>query len=129
MLLLQAQLARELGGRDLKSAQAELRNSEDRLQTWVANHPQDASAWKALSDLWAIDGQPLRALRADAENQYALGDLPGAIERLRAGQRMARTASASDYIEASVIDSRLRTISAEMRAIIEEQKKGRGPGG
>ena len=129
VLLLQAQLARALGSRDLKSAQAELRNSVDRLQTWVANHPLDASAWKALADLWAIDGQPLRALRADAENQYAQGDLPGAIERLRAGQRMARTASASDYIEASVIDSRLRAISAEMRAILEEQKKGRGPGG
>ncbi|HRP28833.1 MAG TPA: M48 family metalloprotease [Burkholderiaceae bacterium] len=129
VLLLQAQLARSLGARDPKTAQAELRDSEDRLQTWVANHPLDASAWKALSDLWAVDGQPLRALRAEAENEYALGNLPGAIERLRAGQRMARTASASDYIEASVIDSRLRAISAEMRAIIEAQQKGRGPGG
>ncbi|HMN77489.1 MAG TPA: M48 family metalloprotease [Burkholderiaceae bacterium] len=129
VLLQQAQLARALGTRDPQAAQAELRNSEDRLQTWVANHPLDAPAWKALSDLWAIDGQPLRALRADAESQYALGDLPGAIERLRAGQRMARAASASDYIEASVIDSRLRAISAEMRAILEAQKKNGGPGG
>lgn len=129
VLLLQAQLALVLGERDLKSAQAEVRNSEDRLQTWVANHPMDALAWKALSQLWAINGQALRALRADAENQYALGDLPGAIERLRAGQRMARGTSASDYIEASVIDARLRDITTEMRAIIAEQKKGRGPGG
>ncbi len=129
VLLQQAQLARALAARDAKTAQAELRNSEDRLQTWVANHPLDASAWKALGDLWAADGQPLRALRADAETQYALGDLPGAIERLRAGQRMARTASASDYIEASVIDSRLRAISAEMRAILEAQKKAGRIGG
>ena len=128
VLLLQAQLALALAGRDLKSAQDALRNSEDRLQTWVANHPLDALAWKALSALWAIDGQALRALRADAENQYALGDLPGAIERLRAGQRLARGMSASDYIEASVIDARLRDITTELRAIMAEQKKGRGPG-
>ncbi len=128
VLLFQAQLALALAERDLKSEQAEVRNSEDRLQTWVANHPLDALAWKALSDLWAINGQALRALRADAENQYALGDLPGAIERLRAGQRLARASSTSDYIEASVIDARLRDITTELRAIMAEQKKGRGPG-
>ena len=38
-------------------------------------------------------------------------------------------ASASDYIEASVIDARLRDITTEMRALMAEQKKGRGPGG
>lgn len=128
VLLLQAQLALALAGRDRKSAQAEVRHSEDRLQTWVANHPLDALAWKALSELWAIDGQALRALRADAENQYALGDLPGAIERLRAGQRLALGARTSDYIEASVIDARLRDITTELRAIMAEEKKGRGPG-
>jgi len=127
VLLLQAQLALALATRNPASAQAEVRNSEDRLQTWVANRPLDALAWKALGDLWAINGQPLRALRADAENRYALGDLPGAIERLRAGQRLARTASASDYIEASVIDARLRDITAEMRAIAAAQKKGQLP--
>ena len=129
VLLLQAQLALALATRNPASARAEVRNSEDRLQTWVANHPLDALAWKALGDLWAIDGQPLRALRADAENHYALGDLPGAIERLRAGQRLARTATASDYIEASVIDARLRDITAEMRAIAAAQKKGEIPPG
>ncbi len=129
VVLLQAQLALALAERDLKSSMKEVRNSEDRLQTWVANYPLDALAWRALSQLWTINGQALRALRAEAEAQYALGDLPGAIDRLRAGQRVARGNSASDYIEASVIDARLRDITTEVRAIMAEQKKGRGPGG
>ncbi len=106
-----------------------LQNSADALQTWVTLHPLDAPAWKQLSQVWTALGQTLRALRAEAEAQYAVGDLPGAIERLRAGQRIARGASASDYIEASVIDARLRDITIEMRAIMAEQKKGGRLGG
>jgi predicted Zn-dependent protease len=106
-----------------------LQRSADALQTWVTLHPLDALAWKQLSQVWSALGQTLRAVRAEAEAQYAVGDLPGAIERLRAGQRIARGTSASDYIEASVIDARLRDITIEMRAIMAEQKKGGRLGG
>lgn len=87
----------------------------DRLQTWVAINPTDAPAWQLLSQLWERLGERLRALRAGAEAHAAVGDLPGAIERLRAGQRLTRSSSA-DFIEASVIDSRLRELLAQRRA-------------
>ena len=49
----------------------------------------DVLAWSLLSRTWAKLGQPLRSLRAEGESQYAMGDLRGAIDRLRAGQRLA----------------------------------------
>lgn len=95
------------------------------LATWVANHPLDALAWTALSQAWGKLGQPLRSLRADAESRYALGDLTGALDRLRAGQRAARgggAASGGDFIDASVIDSRFRAIEAERKMAMADRQ-------
>ncbi|MBX3604496.1 MAG: M48 family metalloprotease [Piscinibacter sp.] len=101
-----------------------IKRSADELQTRVAAQPADASAWTLLARLWNRLGQPLRSLRAEGEAQYALGDLPGAIDRLRAGQRLARSSSApADFIEASVIDARLRDIQAQYRALALEQRQ------
>ena len=102
---------------------AEVQRHVDALQPWVAQHPADAAAWSLLSQLWQRSGQPLRAVRADAESRYALGDLEGAIERLRAGQRSARVATNADFIEASVIDARLRDVEAERRRIAIEMRE------
>jgi hypothetical protein len=69
----------------------------------------------------------LRSLRAQAEAQAALGDLPGAIDRLRAGQRLARaTGSGTDFVEASIIDARLRDLMAQRRAQLAQARPGRG---
>ena len=87
------------------------------LQTWVAVHPDDSLAWSGLAQTWARLGVPLRALRAEAESRYALGDLLGAVDRLRAGQRMGRAGGPVDFIDASVLDSRLRAIEGERRQI------------
>jgi len=84
--------------------------SADVLQTWVTQHPTDAAAWLQLSRVWDQMGFKLRALRADAESRVALGDYVGASDRLRAGQRAARGSQNTDFIEASVIDARLREI-------------------
>jgi predicted Zn-dependent protease len=100
-----------------------LRRSADELQTRVATQPQDAAAWALLAQLWSRLGQPLRSLRAEAEAQLALGDLPGAIDRLRAGQRLARRGPSSDFIEASVIDARLRDIESQFRRLAAEDRK------
>ena len=67
--------------------------------------------------------QPLRSLRAEGESVYALGDLRGAIDRLRAGQRVARPGNPSDFIEVSVIDARLRDIQGQLRALMLEQQE------
>ncbi len=109
-----------------------LTRSAEALQTWVAVNRNDAEAWSSLNQLWGALNQPLRALRADAEARYALGDWVGAIDRLRAGQRLAKRGSVggagvtgADFIEASVIDSRLRDIEAQRKALsAEEQRAG-----
>ena len=106
-----------------------LTRSAEALQTWVAMNRADAEAWSSLSQVWGALNQPLRALRADAEARYLLGDWVGAIDRLKAGQRMARrgpaVAAGADFIEASVIDSRLRDIEAQRKNLsAEEQRAG-----
>ncbi|MBS0445289.1 MAG: M48 family metalloprotease [Proteobacteria bacterium] len=119
ILLLRTQLA--LAGADRSAI--EQRASD--LQTWVAVHPNDSTAWQMLGQLWERLNQPLRAIRADAESRIALGDLPGGIDRLRAGQRRTQAGGASDFIDASVIDSRLRTIEAQRRQEVADEKADR----
>jgi hypothetical protein len=59
-------------------------------------------------------------MRAQAEARAAVGDLNGAVDRLRAAQTLARTGAANDFIEASVIDARLRQLEAQRREISAE---------
>ncbi|GIX24710.1 MAG: hypothetical protein KatS3mg122_1941 [Caldimonas sp.] len=90
------------------------RHAAEDLQTWATLHPRDHRAWELLGQAWERLGQPLRSIRAQAEARYLLGDLQGAIDRLRAAQRLSRAAEgAAEFIEASVIDVRLRDIEAE----------------
>jgi predicted Zn-dependent protease len=102
------------------------KRAAEELQTWVSGHANDAEAWTVLGQLWGQLGQNLRALRAEAESRLALGDLSGAVDRLRAGQRMARGGGPVDFIEASVIDARLRDIETQRRQMAAEE---RAPGG
>ncbi len=103
-----------------------LRQCSESLQTWVAERKRDSRGWQLLSQCESGQGQTLRALRADAEAQAALDNLPGAIDRLRAGQQLARRSGASvDFIEASVIESRLRDLLAQQRRQMDESGKRR----
>ena len=92
-----------------------LRQRASDLQTWVALNPRDSLAWTALGQIDERLGLPLRAVRADAESRVALGDLSGAADRLRAGQRRARSGGAVDFIDVSVIDARLRDIEVQRK--------------
>jgi predicted Zn-dependent protease len=96
------------------SAGASLQAAVESLQTWVAEHPHDALAWMLLAQCAEPLGERLRAIRAEAEAHAAQGDLLGAIDRLRAGQKLTRTGKL-DFVEASIIDSRLRELQAERR--------------
>ena len=91
----------------------------------MAVHPDDSLAWTALGQSWTRLGAPLRSLRAEAESRYALGDLVGAADRLRAGQRLARSGGATDFIDASVIDSRLRVVETQRKQIEADQRASR----
>ena len=125
-LLLRAEVALASG------ADLELQRSAETLQTWVSEHRDDASAWQLLAQISQKLGQRLRALRAEAESQAALGNLPGAIDRLRAGQQLVRDQQAgggtgrTDFIEASVIDARLRELINQRRELLAEQRRGGG---
>ncbi|MDE2369834.1 MAG: M48 family metalloprotease [Burkholderiales bacterium] len=105
-----------------------LRESTAALQIWLADHPDDAIAWDVVAQSDVALGFKLRALRAEAEHRAVLGDLPGAIDRLRAAQAASRGAEGQDFIEASVIDTRLRQLMARRRAR-ELEARGEGRGG
>ncbi|HQQ71418.1 MAG TPA: peptidase M48, partial [Alicycliphilus sp.] len=84
------------------------------LQTWLATHPGDATAWQALAQVWQQQKQPLRAVRAEAEAQVARYDYAAAVDRFKAGQDLAKRGG-GDYIEASIIDTRLRAVQSLLK--------------
>ncbi len=111
-----------------RSQDIALRETLEALQTWVAEHRDDAAAWLLLAQSSDALGLQLRALRAQAEARAAVGDLDAAIDRLRAAQARSRTASAgADFIEASIIDTRLRELQALRRQEMEQARSQRGP--
>ena len=110
-------------------AYQDLRKSTEALQSWVSAHPQDPLAWGLLGQAEELQGQRLRAMRAQAEARAAVGDIGGAIDRLRAAQSLVRSGAANDFIEASVIDSRLRQLEAVRRQLTAELRGNLALGG
>jgi predicted Zn-dependent protease len=106
------------------SSAAVLRASVESLQSWVALRPHDAAAWTSLSVGAEALGMKLRSLRAQAEQRAALGDIAGAIDRLRVGRTASRTASGQDFIEASIIDARLRQLEGLRRQLAADARRG-----
>jgi beta-barrel assembly-enhancing protease len=107
---------------------AALRETTEALQTWVADQPQDPLAWDLLAATSQALGLRLRGMRAGAEARATVGDLSGAIDRLRVAQQASRTAVGQDFIEGSVIDARLRQLLALRRQIALEARDSRGAG-
>ena len=124
LLTTQAVLAESVAG-VARPDDAALKQRASELQTWVAVNPRDPLAWTALSQVSERLGQPLRAIRADAEARFALGDLAGAVDRFHAGQRRARSGGAIDFIDASVIDARLRDVELLRKQIKADEKAAR----
>jgi predicted Zn-dependent protease len=121
-LLLRAQAALDLRRRDPAAAALPLRTSTEALQTWLAEQPHDGMGWELLAATSEALGLKLRSMRAGAEARAVVGDLGGAIDRLRAAQAVTRTPAGQDFIEASVIDARLRQLSATRRQLALEAK-------
>jgi len=118
-LLLQAQAAHQANLPEALAAAVQ------RLQTWLAQQPQDALAWQWLASLYAAQDQSLRALRAEAEAQAARLDYTGALDRLKAAQDRIKASgganSSADLIDASIIDTRVR----QLQALVREQVAAR----
>jgi predicted Zn-dependent protease len=105
--------ARIRTGRALDAAQ--------RLQTWVASMPRDASAWQLLASAYSAQDETLRAIRAEAEAQVAHLDYAAAVDRFKAAQDLVRKEGTGrdpdGHIEASIIDTRLR----QVQLLLKEQ--------
>jgi predicted Zn-dependent protease len=105
-----------------------LHEAASRLQTHVSDHPQDAPAWSLLAEVWQALGQPVRAVRAEAEATAALGDLPGAIDRVQGARKRFRQPDTADVIELSVMDARMRAWQRQLREDLREDGGGKGGG-
>jgi len=105
----------------LLAAQAQVQSGHaaeaaQRLQTWVATQPRDATAWQLLSSAYAAQGQALRGVRAEAEARVAQLDYAAALDRFKAAQDMVRKGQGgNDHIEASIIDTRARQVDSLVR--------------
>ena len=87
------------------------------LRQQVQTTPHDAQAWNLLATLQAGQGQKIASLRAEGEAQLVRMDLAGALDRFRAAQDAARHGrlQPGEHIEASIIDTRVREIQAQLR--------------
>jgi predicted Zn-dependent protease len=110
-LFLRAQLAAQAGATGHASRAAQ------ELQIWVLAHPRDAQAWQLMSSVYSVQGQTLRAIRADAEAQVARLDYAAALDRFKAAQELTRKGNlgdagkaTQDHIESSIIDTRKRKV-------------------
>ncbi|UXH78181.1 M48 family metalloprotease [Roseateles amylovorans] len=122
LLMIKSDLAQADGRPEIK------RDAADALQTHLSLNGHDALAWQEISTLWQQLNQPLRSVRAQGEARAALGDINGAIDRLRSAMRQARGRD-TDQIEASVIDARLRSLLYEQRQMLAEMyPRGVPPG-
>ena len=118
-MLLRAQVA--LAMPDTAASASAWREAASRLQTHLSVHPEDATAWSTLAQLWQRLNQPIRAVRADAEAVAANGDLAGAIDRIEGARKRFRQPSADDVIELSVMDARMKTWQRQQREDMKDR--------
>ncbi|QHE78189.1 M48 family metalloprotease [Hydrogenophaga sp. PBL-H3] len=132
----QATLLAELRDRSLGSAsragvmlgaQAAIASGEpqravSRLQSWVVLQPRDALAWQTLARAYQVQGQSLRAVRAEAEARAAQLDYAGAADRFRAAQSLPVAQRNADSMELAIVDSRRREVEALLRETVREEE-------
>ena len=93
----------------------------DALRLWLSQHPRDASAWLLLVSAYELQGDSLRAIRAQAEARAVELDYPAAVDRLKAAQSLAHSMAREGKldrggnIEASIVDARLRELEGLQR--------------
>jgi predicted Zn-dependent protease len=85
------------------------------LQTWTADHRDDALAWQWLARALADQGRTVASVRAEAEANVAHLDYDAALARFKAAQELVRNAPETDHFEASIVDTRRREIEQLLR--------------
>jgi predicted Zn-dependent protease len=95
---------------------------------WINQNPRDALAWLLLASALEVQGDDLRAIRAQAEARAVELDYGAAIDRFKAAQTLAHQMASegkldrAGHMEASIIDARLR----ELERLRREQALERG---
>jgi predicted Zn-dependent protease len=98
------------------------------LSLWLSQHPRDATAWLVQASAFELQGDPLRAIRAQAEARAMELDYGAAVDRFKAAQLLAHQMASegkldrAGHMEASIIDARLR----ELERLRREQALERG---
>ena len=98
------------------------------LSWWLSQHPRDASAWLLQASAYELQGDALRAIRAQAEARAMELDYGAAVDRFKAAQTLAHQMASEGkldrvgHMEASIIDARLR----ELERLRREQALERG---
>lgn len=91
------------------------------MSMWLTQQPRDATAWMVLSAAYELQGDGLRAIRAQAEARAMALDYPAAIDRFKAAQDLGRQLARENkldragHIEAAIVDARLRELEAMRR--------------
>ena len=91
------------------------------MSMWLTQQPRDATAWMVLSAAYELQGDGLRAIRAQAEARAMALDYPAAIDRFKAAQDLGRQLARENkldragHIEAAIVDARLRELEALRR--------------
>lgn len=86
------------------------------LSLWLNQHPRDASAWQLQASAYELQGDGLRAIRAQAEARAMELDYGAAVDRFKAAQQLAHHMAnegqldRAGHMEASIIDARLRDL-------------------
>jgi predicted Zn-dependent protease len=98
------------------------------LSLWLSQHPRDATAWLVQASAYELQGDALRAIRAQAEARAMELDYGAAVDRFKAAQTLAHQMASEGkldrvgHMEASIIDARLR----ELERLRREQALERG---
>jgi predicted Zn-dependent protease len=98
------------------------------LSWWLNQHPRDASAWLLQASAYELQGDALRAIRAQAEARAMELDYGAAVDRFKAAQTLAHQMASEGkldrvgHMEASIIDARLR----DLERLRREQALERG---
>ncbi|MDO9133467.1 M48 family metalloprotease [Hydrogenophaga sp.] len=96
-----------------------------RLQSWVVLQPRDALAWQTLARAYQVQGQSLRAVRAEAEARAAQLDYSGAVDRFRAAQSLPVAERSADSMEMAIVDSRRRDVELLLRDSVKEEEESK----
>lgn len=86
------------------------------LQSWLADHTDDAPAWLLLAQTYGRLGQGAQMARAQGEAAYAEFDYAMAVQYLKS----ARQLTGADLYEGSILDARIRQVQTAQKDMDEK---------